>query len=119
MEPSSPKKLTGMWEFLKTIVTAVFIAVVIRTFAYEPFNIPSGSMIPTLLVGDYLFVSKFSYGYSKFSLPFALPLFSGRILESKPQRGDVFVFKKPTNTKIDYIKRLIGMPGETIQIING
>ncbi len=119
MKPSPPEKTTGIWEFFKTIITAVFIAVIIRTFAYEPFNIPSGSMVPTLLVGDYLFVSKFSYGYSKFSLPFAPPLFSGRILENKPQRGDVFVFKKPTNTKIDYIKRLIGMPGETIQIVNG
>ena len=101
MEPSPSKKTTGIWEFFKTIVTAVFIAVIIRTFAYEPFNIPSGSMIPTLLVGDYLFVSKFSYGYSQYSLPFAPSIFSGRVFANKPRRGDVFVFKKPTNTKID------------------
>ena len=119
MALTTTKKSTSVWEFVKTIVTAVFIAVVIRTFAFEPFNIPSGSMIPSLLVGDYLFVSKFSYGYSKYSIPFAPPMFSGRILLTEPKRGDVFVFKKPTNTNIDYIKRLIGMPGEKIQVING
>ena len=76
-------------------------------------------MIPSLLVGDYLFVSKFSYGYSKYSIPFAPLMFSGRVLFTEPKRGDVFVFKKPTNTNIDYIKRLIGMPGEKIQLVNG
>ena len=79
----------GFLETVKTIVYAVLIALVVRTVAYEPFNIPSGSMIPTLLVGDYLFVSKFSYGYSRYSLPFGLPLFSGRILARSPHRGDV------------------------------
>src|SRR6202167_2018365 len=110
----------GVVETLKTVVYAVLIALVVRTVAYEPFNIPSGSMIPTLLVGDYLFVSKFSYGYSRFSLPFGLPLFSGRILEfHHPERGDVAVFKLPTDTSTDYIKRLVGMPGDKIQMIHG
>ncbi len=101
-----------------TVVYAVLIAIFIRTVAYEPFNIPSGSMKPTLLVGDYLFVSKFSYGYSKHSLPFSLPLISGRVLFSEPERGDVVVFKKPTDNKTDYIKRIVGLPGDKIQLID-
>ncbi len=84
--------------------------------AYEPFNIPSGSMIPTLLVGDYLFVSKFSYGYSRHSLPFSLPLIPNRIFFTEPKRGDVMVFKLPTDNKTDYIKRIIGLPGDTVQL---
>jgi len=103
----------------KTIVYAVAIAMIIRTFAYEPFNIPSGSMIPTLLVGDYLFVSKPSYGFSRHSLPFSLPLIPGRILYESPKRGDVFVFKTPADNKTDFIKRLIGLPGDAIQVVNG
>lgn len=102
-----------------TVVYAVLIAIFIRTVAYEPFNIPSGSMKPTLLIGDYLFVSKFSYGYSKHSLPFSLPLISGRVLFSEPERGDVVVFKLPTDNKTDYIKRIVGLPGDKIQLING
>ncbi|HLI11808.1 MAG TPA: signal peptidase I [Alphaproteobacteria bacterium] len=113
------KKAGGLWETVKTVIYAVLIALVIRTFAYEPFNIPSGSMIPTLLVGDYLFVSKFSYGYSKYSLPLSLPLFSGRLLFTPPQRGDVMVFKLPSDDKVDYIKRIIGLPGDHIQVIHG
>jgi signal peptidase I len=110
----------GILETVKTIVYAILIALVVRTVAYEPFNIPSGSMIPTLLVGDYLFVSKFSYGYSRFSLPFGLPLFSGRILQfHSPERGDVVVFKLPTDDSTDYIKRVIGLPGDTIQMKQG
>ena len=101
-------KVAGAIEFIRTVVYAVIIAVGIRTFAYEPFSIPSGSMIPTLLVGDYLFVSKFSYGYSRHSLPFSLPLFEGRIFGSPPKRGDVAVFKFPDpsdrNYGKDYIK---------------
>jgi signal peptidase I len=109
----------GIIETVKTIVYAVLIALVVRTVAYEPFNIPSGSMIPTLLVGDYLFVSKFSYGYSRYSLPFGLPLFSGRILFRPPHRGDVVVFKLPTDNSTDYIKRVIGLPGDSIQMKAG
>jgi signal peptidase I len=121
MKTIAKKKTSGgVLETVKTIVYAILIALVVRTVAYEPFNIPSGSMIPTLLVGDYLFVSKFSYGYSRFSLPFGLPLFSGRILEfHKLERGDVVVFKLPTDTSTDYIKRIVGLPGDKIQVIHG
>ena len=90
-----------------------------RTFAYEPFNIPSGSMKPTLLVGDFLFVSKFSYGYSRYSLPFSPPVISDRIMAREPKRGDVVVFKLPRDNETDYIKRLIGLPGERIQVRDG
>jgi signal peptidase I len=126
MESSDTKKTKmkdaktgGIKETILTIVYAGLIALGIRSFAYEPFSIPSGSMIPTLLVGDYLFVSKFSYGYSRFSLPLSLPLISGRIFFSEPERGDVVVFRLPTDTDKDYIKRLVGLPGDTIQLVNG
>ena len=109
----------GLGETVRTIIYAGLIAVLIRTVAYEPFNIPSASMYPTLLVGDYLFVSKYSYGYSLHSLPFSLPLFQGRILERPPARGDVAVFKLPRDNKTDYIKRIVGLPGDTIQTIGG
>ena len=113
------KKGGGFLEVVRTVVIAVLIAIGIRSFAYEPFNIPSGSMKPTLLIGDYLFVSKWSYGYSRYSLPFGLPLFSGRIFGSSPERGDVAVFKLPTDPKVDYIKRIIGLPGDQIQVRRG
>lgn len=113
------KKKDSLGETVKTVVIAILIALVVRTFLYEPFNIPSGSMKPTLLVGDYLFVSKFSYGYSKYSFPFDMVPFKGRILGSDPERGDVVVFRKPTDTSIDYIKRIIGLPGDRIQVIRG
>ncbi|MFN4088879.1 MAG: signal peptidase I [Alphaproteobacteria bacterium] len=109
----------GFWENVRTIVYAVLIALMVRTFAYEPFNIPSGSMLPTLLVGDYLFVSKFSYGYSRHSLPLSLPLIPGRVLFTEPDRGDVAVFKLPTDGKTDYIKRIVGLPGDEIQMRGG
>ena len=112
-------KSGGFKELVKTVVYAVLIALTVRTFAYEPFSIPSGSMIPTLLVGDYLFVSKLSYGYSRYSLPLSLPLIPGRIFASEPERGDVVVFKLPTDNKTDYIKRLVGLPGDRIQVIGG
>jgi len=115
----SKKKSGSFAETVKTVVYAVLIAIVVRTVAYEPFNIPSGSMIPTLLVGDYLFVSKFSYGYSRYSLPWGLPLFSGRIFGAQPERGDVVVFKLPRDNSTDYIKRIIGLPGDRIQVIHG
>lgn len=111
--------LGGMWETIKTVVYAVLIALFIRTVAYEPFNIPSGSMIPTLLVGDYLFVSKFSYGYSYHSLPLSPRIFSGRLFEAAPERGDVVVFKLPRDNETDYIKRIIGLPGDRIQVREG
>lgn len=107
-------------EFMKTGLWAVFLAVLIRTFLYEPFNIPSGSMKPTLLVGDYIFVSKKSYGYSRYSFPFSLPVTDNRIWGSeKPKRGDVVVFRLPSNTSIDYIKRVVGLPGDRVQVMNG
>jgi signal peptidase I len=109
----------GIIETAKTVVYAVLIALVIRTVAVEPFNIPSGSMIPTLLVGDYLFVSKFSYGYSHFSLPLGPDIFDGRIFYHPPRRGDVAVFKLPRDPSIDYIKRIIGLPGDRIQVRGG
>ena len=113
------KKTNGFWELLKTVVYAILIAVVVRTVLFEPFSIPSGSMIPTLLVGDYLFVSKYSYGYSRYSFPFSLPLFHGRILGSLPKRGDVMVFKTPTDNSTDFIKRIIGLPGDRVQVQHG
>lgn len=107
-------------EVVLTVTYAVLIALGIRTFIFEPFNIPSGSMKPTLLVGDYLFVTKFSYGYSRYSLPWSLPLFSGRIMAGDgPQRGDVAVFRQPKEPSVDYIKRLIGLPGDRIQVTDG
>ena len=115
-----PKPQDGSWsETTKTVLYAGLIALGIRTLAYEPFNIPSGSMIPTLLVGDYLFVSKFSYGYSKHSFPFSAAPFKGRLFKGTPERGDVAVFKLPTDNKTDYIKRIVGLPGDRIQVKSG
>src|SRR3954451_8826329 len=113
------RKEGGLAETSRAIVQALLIAVVIRTLLFQPFSIPSGSMKATLLVGDYLFVSQFSYGYSRYSLPFSLPLFSGRIFASEPKRGDVAVFRLPRDTSVDYIKRVIGLPGDRIQMIGG
>lgn len=113
------KSKGGLGETVRTIFWAVLIALVIRTFAFEPFSIPSGSMVPSLLVGDYLFVSKYAYGYSRFSLPFGPPLFDGRVLEDQPERGDVAVFKLPTDDSTDYIKRVIGLPGDRVQVRDG
>jgi signal peptidase I len=139
-------KNDGFWETLKTIFWALLIAMVFRSVLYQPFSIPSGSMKPTLLVGDYLFVSKFAYGYSHYSLPFAPDWFDGRIWAEMPERGDVVVFKRPgrdactqgpldmvsglfgavTGARrhgpddcIDYVKRVTGLPGDRIQVKAG
>lgn len=106
-------------EFFKTALIAVFIALIIRSVLFEPFNIPSGSMKPTLLVGDYLFVNKPAYGYSRYSFPFGIAPIEERIWPKEPARGDVIVFALPTNAGIDYIKRVIGLPGDTIQVRRG
>ena len=110
---------SGFAETVRVIFHALIIAFVIRTFLFQPFNIPSGSMMATLLIGDYLFVSKYSYGYSHYSLPFSPNLFGGRILASEPNRGDVVVFRLPSDDSTDYIKRVIGLPGDRIQMIDG
>ncbi|WP_018898811.1 signal peptidase I [Rhizobium sp. 2MFCol3.1] len=112
-------KPNALWENIKVIVQALVLAMVIRTILFQPFTIPSGSMMPTLLVGDYIFVNKFAYGYSKYSLPFSPNLFSGRIFASEPKRGDVVVFRFPPNPEVDYIKRLVGLPGDHIQVTDG
>ncbi len=106
-------------EFVKTALYAILIALFIRSVFFEPFNIPSGSMKPTLLVGDYLFVNKPAYGYSKYSFPFGIAPIEDRIWSTEPQRGDVIVFALPTQTNIDYIKRIVALPGETVQVIRG
>ena len=117
MSVASEKKAEGgLGETVKIIIQALLLALVVRTFLFQPFNIPSGSMENTLLIGDYLFVSKYSYGYSRFSLPFGPHLFDGRIWSSPPKRGDIVVFKLPRDNSTDYIKRVIGLPGDKIQV---
>jgi signal peptidase I len=106
-------------EGVKTIFGAILIALFVRSFAYEPFNIPSESMLPRLRVGDYLFVSKWPYGFSRYSLPLGLPLFDGRLLGGEPQRGEIVVFKTPADNRTDFIKRVIGLPGDLIQMKGG
>src|SRR5260221_5951479 len=117
--PGTKSREGGVVETIRVVIHALIIALVIRTFLFQPFNIPSGSMKEPLLVGDYLFVSKFSYGYSHFSFPLSPPLFAGRIWASEPARGDVVVFRLPKEDSIDYIKRVIGLPGDHIQMIAG
>src|SRR5690348_15307980 len=116
---SGTKQESGFGETIRVVIHALLIALVIRTFLFQPFNIPSGSMKATLLVGDYLFVSKYSYGYSYYSLPLSPPLFSGRIMGSSPERGDIVVFRLPKDDSTDYIKRVIGLPGDNVQMIQG
>ncbi len=116
------KKNPDSWsELFKTAMIALFLAVVIRSFLYEPFNIPSGSMLPTLQIGDYLFVSKRDYGYSRYSFPYGVMPIEDRIWTGNqtPARGDIIVFKLPSDTSIDYIKRIVGLPGDTVQTMNG
>ena len=111
--------LNKIFDNLKTLLIALFIAVLIRSLFFQPFYIPSSSMEPTLLVGDRIFVSKYSYGYSKHSFPFSPPIFSGRLFYSQPSYGDLVVFKTPTDNRTDFIKRLIGFPGDEVQFKNG
>jgi signal peptidase I len=130
IEPTN-KSEESVWDLVKVILQALLIAFVVRTFFFQPFNIPSGSMIPTLLIGDYLFVNKLSYGYSKYSFNFSIGLggrdlfkfgpvpFEGRILANVPARGDIAVFKLPADNETDYIKRVIGLPGDRIRVTDG
>jgi signal peptidase I len=106
----------GLGETVKIVIQALILALIVRTLLFQPFNIPSGSMKSTLLVGDYLFVSKYAYGYSRFSLPLSPNLFSGRIWSAEPERGDIVVFKLPRDNSTDYIKRVIGLPGDRVQV---
>ena len=105
-------------ENIKTLFYALIIAIIIRSLIIQPFYIPSSSMEPSLLVGDRIFVTKYSYGYSKHSFPFSPPIFKGRILSNKPKRGDIVVFKTPADNRTDYIKRLIGLPGDQVQFLD-
>lgn len=108
------------WEFIRVLFYALTLATIIRSLLFEPFHIPSGSMKSTLLIGDYLFVSKFSYGYSRYSFPLGIKFFDGRIFDGdKPERGDIVVFRPPEFPNVDYIKRLIGLPGDKIQVKSG
>ncbi len=106
-------------ENFKTLLIALIIAIIIRSFLFQPFYIPSSSMQPNLLVGDRIFVSKYTYGYSKHSFPFSPQIFKGRIFNTRPNYGDLVVFKTPSDNRTDYIKRLVGFPGDEIQFIDG
>lgn len=117
-QPTSAKK-NEQKEFFKSIIYAILIAMVFRSFIFEPFNIPSGSMKPTLWIGDYIFVKKYAYGYSRYSMPFGPPIIDGRAFHKMPKRGDIVVFKLPLNNSTNFVKRLIGLPGDTIQVIEG
>ena len=119
VEAEETQEKSGVKDTIRVVIHALILALLVRIFLFQPFNIPSGSMIPTLLVGDYLFVSKYSYGYSRYSFPFGPNLFSGRIWAKEPQRGDVVVFKLPRDNETDYIKRVIGLPDDEIQMIHG
>lgn len=113
------KEKDDFFELVKAMVLAAAIALVIRAFLFEPFNIPSASMYPALRIGDYLFVEKYSYGYSRYSFPFGVASFKGRMGEGRPERGDIAVFRQPKKPDIDYIKRIVGLPGDTLQVIEG
>jgi signal peptidase I len=116
-QPQSPKE--SQPSFFKTLIIALICAGFVRSFFFEPFHVPSGSMKPNLLIGDYFFVAKYSYGYSRYSFPLGINFFSGRILAKSPKRGDVVVFRLPSQPSINYVKRLIGLPGDKIQMRRG
>ncbi|MEM8839638.1 MAG: signal peptidase I [Pseudomonadota bacterium] len=113
------EKESGLYETVKIIIQALILALIFRTLLIQPFSIPSGSMLGSLLIGDYLFVSKYSYGYSQYSFPFGLAPIDGRIWSAEPERGDIAVFKLPRDNATDYIKRVVGLPGDTIQMVDG
>ncbi len=119
LSANDTRKDSGFLDGLRIAVPALFVALLIRSLLFEAFTIPSGSMKGTLLVGDYLFVSKYSYGFTHYSLPFSPQWFSGRIFGAMPQRGDVVVFRLPKDDSIDYIKRVIGLPGDRIKVVDG
>src|SRR4029453_12318966 len=119
VEAENTEARSSVKDTVRVIIHALILALIVRIFLFQPFNIPSGSMIPTLLVGDYLFVSKYSYGYSRYSFPFGLNLFPGRIWSKEPERGDVVVFKLAGDNETDNIKRVSGRPGDEVQMIHG
>jgi signal peptidase I len=116
MASEKPAKRGSFGDTIKVVVQALVLAILFRTFLFQPFYIESGSMKDTLLIGDYLFVSKFAYGYSRYSLPFSPPLFDGRVFGQEPKLGDIVLFKLPSDDSTDYIKRLVGLPGDRIQV---
>ena len=113
------KKKETKGELVRSLAIAIVLALIFRSLAFEPFYIPSSSMKSTLLIGDYVFVSKYTYGYSRYSFPMGFDIFEGRVGGNEPERGDVVVFKLPTKPSINYIKRLVGMPGDKIQVLDG
>ncbi len=122
IDPAEPDKKSAaeeVVEIIKTVFYALLIALVLRVVLFQPFTIPSASMEPTLLQGDYIIVSKYSYGYSRHSIPFSPPIITGRLFERTPQRGDIIVFKLPRDGHTDYIKRVVGLPGDRIQVTDG
>jgi signal peptidase I len=119
MSTEKTEKTNSWEETVRTVIVAVLLAVIFRSFLFEPFHIPSGSMKNNLLVGDYLFVSKYSYGYSRYSFPLGIRWFDGRIMASDPKRGDIVVFREPSNPSVDFIKRIIGLPGDSVQVKEG
>ena len=119
VEAENTEAKGGVKDTVRVIIHALILALVVRVFLFQPFNIPSGSMMPTLLIGDYLFVSKYAYGYSRYLLPFRLRPVLGAVWAKEPDRGDVIVFKLPRDDQTDYIKRVIGLPGDEIQMVHG